>query len=429
MPWTRAAWVGRRGHRDQDRLSTSELVEHYFRHEYGRLVATLTRRVGAKHLEAIEDATQGALMQALESWTVNGPPSNPAGWLFRVALNELLDELRRGARRERILADAAREGVAVDGSETFDPQTVDQDVLRMLFICCDEEIPIESRVALALKTLCGFSVKEVAQGLLTSEENVYKRLSRARAVLSTRRWQGNFSGGRLSPRLPAVHATLYLLFTEGHLSNDDSRPIRQELCDEAIRLTRLLVDDAGTRTPATCALLALMCLQAARTPGRQNVNGSLLLLAEQDRSLWNQDQIHEGLVWLAQSARGTEHSRYHAEAAIAAEHCLAPSLAATRWDAIVEQYRLLEAIAPSPLNALCHALALAELKGPAAGLALLASFSPPKKLNTSFQLAVVRADLLRRSGDLERASHERSIALRLAPTSAMRQLLERRLNW
>jgi RNA polymerase sigma factor (sigma-70 family) len=407
------------------------LVEHFFRHQYGRLVAVLSRRVGVQHLEAVEDSVQFALMTAVESWTTAEPPDDPPAWLFRVAYNHLVGELRQRAGRLRILEQSGTVDVTPPDTdaEIFFAGEVQDDLLRMLFVCCDDAIPAESQLVLALKILCGFDVREIALRLFTSEANVYKRLERARRHL--RKYPtalGSLTGEQLALRLPGVHKILYLLFTEGYLSSHSEMAIRRELCDEAIRLTAILAEHACGNVPETFALLALMHLHAARLTARQDASGGLLLLEEQDRALWDPERIQAGLAWLARSAQGDHFSRYHAEAGIAAEHCLAPSLQETRWDRIAECYSMLERIAPSPLHRLNRAVAVAEWQGPAAGLAVLDGFEAPSWLAGSYLWAAVLADLNRRSGNAETAERHARVAIETAPSPAVRRLLQRRLG-
>ncbi len=412
-------------------MSAPALVAQFFRHEYGRLVATLTRRVGVHEVEAVEDAVQSAMMTALWAWTDAGLPANPSAWLFRVAHNELMGELRQRAGRRRILERSAHElpETPDDSPEPLLAGEVQDDLLRMLFVCCDEAIPVESQLVLALKTLCGFGVREIALRLFTSEANVYKRLGRARNRLREQPPRPEELGGAAHlSRLPAVRAILYLLFTEGYLSCHAEVAIRRELCDEAIRLATLLAEHPVGRDPETFALLALMHLHAARMTAREDASGGLLLLEEQDRTRWDQREIQVGLAWLARSAQGERFSRYHAEAGIAAEHCLAPSFAETRWDRVVDCYELLERIAPSALHRLNRAVAVAEWRGPAAGLAVVEGAEPPTWLAGSYLWAAVLSDLHRRCGHAKAAARHRDVALDAAPTAAVKALLERRLR-
>ncbi len=400
-------------------MNAPKLDEHFFRHEYGKLVATLSRRVGVQYIEDVEDAVQSALMTALGTWTIAGLPNNPPAWLFRVAHNNLMGELRRRTGRRRILEQNVREeiGLLDNGSETFLAGEVRDDLLRMLFVSCDEAIPVESQLVLALRTLCGFDVREIALRLFASEANVYKRLGRARNRLRELPLRpGELNGEQYSSRLPAVHKILYLVFTEGYLSSHAEMAIRRELCDEAIRLATILAEHPAGQAPETFALLALMYLHAARMTARQDGSGGLFLLEEQNRELWDRQEIQVGLEWLAKSAQGDRFSRYHAEAGIAAEHCLAPSFHETRWDKVAEYYALLERIAPSAIHKLNRAVAVAEWQGPAKGLAVLKGFEPPTWLAGSYIWAAVLADLHRRCGNTHTANRYRDIACKSAPT-------------
>lgn len=412
-------------------MTAPKLVDHFFRHEYGKLVATLSRRVGVRHIEDIEDAVQSALMSALENWTKAGLPDNPTGWLFRVAHNNLMGDLRRRTGHRRILEQNADEetGTLGNGPEAFLTGEVRDDLLRMLFICCDEAIPVESQLVLALKSLCGFETREIAIRLFASEANIYKRLGRARSRLrELPLWPGELTDKQHSSRLSAVHTILYLIFTEGHLSSHAKVAIRRELCDEAMRLATILVGHPSGQNPETFALLALMHLHTSRMTARQDGTGGLLLLEEQDRSLWDQQGIRTGLEWLAKSSSGDVFSRYHAEAGIAAQHCLSRSFQETRWDRVVECYELLEWIAPSAIHRLNRAVAVAEWRGPTEGLAVLKGFEPPTWLAGSYVWAAVLADLHRRCGNFHAAIRYRDAACKLAPTPALRKLLRRRLQ-
>jgi RNA polymerase sigma-70 factor (ECF subfamily) len=390
----------------------------------------LSSRVGVRHLETVEDAVQSALLAALETWKIRGPPENPSAWLFRVAHNNVVGELRRRARRDRLLEQHEPESVETTekGQAAFLAGEMRDDLLRMLFVCCDASIPVESQLVIALKTLCGFDVCEIAARLFMTEANVYKRLSRARTRLRELPFEPeDLSAEKFSSRLPAVQSILYLLFTEGYLSHAEPA-IRGELCEEAKRLTLTLAEHPAGGTPETFALLALMHLHAARMMARQDGSGALLLLEEQDRARWDQREIQIGLRWLAKSAHGNVFSRYHAEAGIAAEHCLAPSFAETRWDRIVECYALLERLAPSALHMLNRAVAIAEWRGPVEGLAVLEGLEPPSWLAGSYLWSAVLADLNRRSGRDQAAQPYRDAAVTSAPSAAVRNVLKRRLQ-
>lgn len=403
---------------------TSGLVEHYFRHEYGGLVALLVRRVGLGHLELVEDAVQAAMLAAMTAWRQE-VPREPRAWLYRVAHNQLVGVLRKEGGQRRIL-DGLQVEEAVAPNDAFFAAEIEDERLRMLFLCCDDELPVESRLVLALKTLCGFNVEEIAFRLFTSEANVYKRLARARERLRDSEPETP-PLERLRFRLPSVHAVIYLLFNEGYLSIDPDQAIRVELCEEAIRLGEMLVVHPVGAGPTTFALLALMHLHAARLAARQDGTGGLLLLEEQTRRL-DPEHFQRGASYLAMAADGDELTRYHVEAGIAAEHCFAPSFAETRWGAIAELYVMLERFAPSPITTLNRAVAVAQAEGPAAGLATLEGVVPPAWLEGHYLWDAVLADLHRRAGHLELAARHREAALLAAPSPTLRQLLERRLT-
>jgi len=412
-------------------VAAPTLDEHFFRREYGRVVAVLTRTVGVRHVDVVEDAVQTAMLAALTSWTAQGVPVDPGAWLYRVAYNNFVDDQRRKSGRQRILATAI--DLATPASHDlpgsrFSSEVAD-DTLRMLFICCDDAIPPESQLVFALKTLCGFSVSEIALRLFTSDANVYKRFARARDRL--REIDPELETpplDTLRSRLPAVQAVLYQLFNEGYLSSHAEEAIRRELCDEAVRLATLLAEHPIGAVPETFALLALMDLHAARLGARRDATGGLLLLEEQDRGLWDRDRIRVGAAWLERSATGDVFSRFHAEAGIAAEHCFAPSFKETRWPEIASLYAMLEHIDPSPLHTMNRAVAIAESQGPAAGLAVLQALAPPAWLAGSYLWDAVMGDLHRRAGHAAIAQRHAERALASAPTEAVRDLLRRRLT-
>jgi len=391
-----------------------DLPEHWFRRELGRLVSILSRRFGLHRMELCEDAAQTALLQATQSWS-SKLPDDPGAWLYRVAHNHVLDELRRQKRDERYLSEV---------QVGYAQQEVHDDVLRLLFVCADPAIPSESQLVLALKTLCGFSIEEIALRLFQGEDAVSKRLQRARARL-----REHAELQSVDPeRVQSVLHMLYLLFNEGYSSAQPDRLIRRELCDEALRLTLMLREDPAGALPETDALVALMCFHAARFDARVDGMGGLLLLEEQDRSLWDGELVRRGLAHLTQSARGEKPSRYHVEAGIAAEHCLAPAYTETNWGEIVRLYEVLERIAPSPLNVLNRAIALAEWQGPDAGLAALEAIQAPSWLLGYYLWDATLGELHRRRGERDRALVHTQRALAAAPTNPEKALLERRIK-
>jgi len=380
-------------------------------------------------VELCEDAVQTALLRAVQSWSQRGLPGDKSAWLYRVAMNEVLGALRR-ERRTATCCDVAEQMADDSGTAeaVFLEHEVRDDQLRMLFVCANPAVPRESQLVLALKVLCGFSTEEIALRLFHTEEAIYKRLQRARAALRERAEELDPPGIEdLATRLPAVLEILYLLFTEGYSSAQPDTMIRRELAEEAIRLGCLLDAHPLGAVPETAALLALMYLNAARFDARVDGAGGLLLLEEQDRSLWDRQLIQIGISYLHRSARGERFTRYHAEAAIVAEHCLAPTYAATRWEEIARLYEILDRAAPSPTNTMNRSIAIAEWLGPQAGLVLLGTLRPPPWLMGYYLWDATLGELYRRCGDRERAAEHLTRALEAAPTHAEQALLRRRL--
>ncbi|MEL6108941.1 MAG: sigma-70 family RNA polymerase sigma factor [Planctomycetota bacterium] len=402
--------------------------EHRFRHDYAKLVAVLTRQLGARYLPDIEDAVQGAMVAAVQRWGVAGAPDNPTAWLYHVAKNQVLANLRTAGRRRRLLErnHATATPPADREASATEPEYLDS-LLHMLFLSCDDAVPDESRLAFMLKTLCGFSTAEIAARLFASEESVYKRLSRARDRLRESDASNRvLRSADFEVRTPSVRRVLYLMFSEGYLSIDGERSIRLELCEEAIRLGLLLADHPTGEHPETSALVALMLLNFARLNGREGANGGLLLLEEQDRGKWDHELIVHGLEWLQKSASGEHFTRYHCEAGIAATHCIAPSFAETQWGEIAKNYEVLFSFSEIPVHRLNHALAIAEIEGPAAGLASLRKYRPPSWLTGSYLWAAVMADLSFRNGEFDAADENLEVALATAPSEAIANLIRRR---
>src|SRR4029077_15267107 len=287
-------------------------VDHLFRHEAGKMVSTLTRSFGFENLSLAEDVVQDALLQAMRQWPFKGVPPNPSGWLMQVARNRALEVVRRQQNFRskqdaivRFLEERSRPSSTVESAQ-FDGEIRD-DQLRMMFACCHPSLPNDAQVALTLKTLCGFSEKEIAAAFLTSSVAITKRLIRAKQKI--RDTQITFeipAGSELLSRLNTILQTLYLLFNEGYKASQGDELVRRDLCEEAIRLTMLLVEHPAGNQPKTHALLALMLFNAARLSSRADPEGNVLLLAQQDRTLWNKEMIARGLAHLNRSAAGTE---------------------------------------------------------------------------------------------------------------------------
>ena len=394
------------------------LVDHLFRHRAGQMVATLTRIFGPENLPLAEEVVQEALVSALTQWSFHGVPDNPGGWLFRVARNKALDQLRRQKALQKKEPEivAALSRVEIEDSER-------DDTLSMMLMCCHPAIPEESRIALTLKTVGGFSVDEIAHAFLAQKATIAQRLVRAKKLI---RECG--IGLQADPsHLPSVLKVIYLMFNEGYSAHEGDALVRSDLCDEAIRLASLLLD-WKTGKPACHALLSLMLLQAARLPARIDACGDIATLAEQDRSLWDQELIARGMRHLDLSASGDEMTTYHIEAAIAACHAAAPSFEETDWQRIVSLYDDLLDLNPSPVAALNRAVAVAMAEGPGSGIRAVESIAGRDTLRDYPLLYSTLGELWLRSGDRARAAAEFSRALELPSTMPEKRFLLRKLE-
>jgi RNA polymerase sigma-70 factor (ECF subfamily) len=409
-----------------------EVLEHLFRRESGKMVATLTRIFGIENFTLAEDVVQEALVRALQTWPYYGIPKNPSAWIMRVSRNLALDVVRR----QRTFQDKEAELVRLmdhpepgpDDSARLELEFAD-DRLRMMFVCCHPLMPPEAQVALALKTLCGFSITEISRAFLTTEAAIAKRLTRAGQKIRETGIPFEIPAGEeLAGRLDGVRQTLYLLFNEGYKASSGERLIREDLCQEAIRLARLLAEHPAGNWPETHALLALMLLTAARLPARTDGQGELLRLREQDRTLWNRELIAAGMFHLAKSASGDAITEFHLQAGIAACHCAAPSYEATDWVQILSLYDRLIEFDPSPVVALNRAVALAQAQGPKAGLDAVAAISNREKLESYYLLFAVQGEFAALLNDSQAAAGHFRKSLQLAELKSEQNFLRKRLH-
>jgi RNA polymerase sigma-70 factor (ECF subfamily) len=417
---------------EQKPPEVSQVVEHLFRHEAGKMVATLTRIFGIEHLTLAEDVVQEALARALQTWPFYGVPKNPSAWIMRASRNLALDVVRRQRvfreKEPEIIGLMERESPAPDAA-VFSEQEIADDRLRMMFVSCHPAIPTEAQVALALNTLCGFSVTEISRAFLASEAAIAKRLTRARQRIRDARIPFEIPAGEeLTRRLDGVLQSLYLLFNEGYKASSGDSLIREDLCREAIRLTNLLAQHPAGNRPRTQALLALMLLNAARLPARVDDEGNLLRLREQDRAHWDQALIARGMFHLAQSAAGKEVSEYHLQAGIAACHCAARNYAATDWQQILELYNQLVEHDDSPVVALNRAVALAEVRGPEAGIEAVTAIQNLQSLESYYLLYAVLGEFEARLNHAHAAAAHFRKSLQLAEIKSERAFLSRRLQ-
>lgn len=413
---------------------SAELVEHFFRHEYGRLVGLLTRSLGVRHLELVEDAVQMAMWRGLHSWSRQGIPDRPAAWLYRTARNWVIDALRREASLRKA-QQSVSETLCDEGYDSLpEDAAVEDESLRLLFLCCQPAIPSESQVALALKIVGGFSVSEIASGLLASPASIEKRITRAKARLREEGEEiATLSIQAMQARLESVLLVLYLMFNEGFSASQGESPLKRDVCDEAIRLTRMLIAQPlhgqpllGQR-PDVAAMLALMLMHSARFDTRVDADQCVVLLADQDRSAWDWSRVREAMHWMLVAARGEQLSRYHIEVAIAWEHCRAATLEATDWQCVLGHYKLLMQVAPSAMVRLNAIIAESYATGIDGALDSLRAMPAADRQQLRPWWDCTMANLLERQGEKARARSHWRDALALAGSAANRKLIEKHL--
>jgi RNA polymerase sigma-70 factor (ECF subfamily) len=374
-----------------------------------------------RNLDTAEEAFQNACLRALKSWPQNGPPRDAAAWLIMVGRNVAIDELRRDSKQTPLPADEAISDLddAEDAlAERLDGSHYRDDILRLLFICCHPGLPATQQIALALRIVSGLSVKQIARAFLVSEAAIEQRITRAKARVAEAGLPFETPGAvERSERLAAVAAMIYLIFNEGYSASGDTAELRSTLCEEAIRLARLLLRLFQTE-PEIMGLTALLLLQHARAAARFAADGSLVLLDDQDRSLWNQNLIAEGLALIDKAMRHRASGPYQIQAAIAALHARAATPDETDWVQIDLLYGALEIMQPSPVVTLNRAVAVSKVRGPAAALEMIEPLSA--RLQNYFHFFGVKGAFLMQLGrnDEARTAFDRAIALANTTTEA-----------
>ncbi|HEV2853463.1 MAG TPA: RNA polymerase sigma factor [Thermoanaerobaculia bacterium] len=374
-----------------------------------------------RDLDMAEDAFQEACIRALKSWPVSGPPRDPTAWLIFVGRNAALDQVRRRSKQQALPEDEVLSDL--DDAEAVLAEQLDKsqyrdDVLRLLFVCCHPDLPPSQQIAVALRVVSGLSVKEIARAFLVSESAMEQRITRAKRRIGTAGVPFETPGAaERAERLAVVAAMIYLLFNEGYSASGGEVHVRVPLCEEAVRLARLLLrlfPDEGE----ILGLTALLLLQHARTPARLDAEGNIVLLEDQDRRLWNRERIAEGLALVDQAIRQGQPGPYQIQAAIAAVHARAARAEDTDWAAIDRLYAVLEALQPSPVVTLNRAVAVSKVRGPEAALAMIAPLE--ERLSEYLYFFGVKAALLTQLGRAEeaRAAFDRAIALANTPAEA-----------
>jgi len=400
-----------------------ELVEAVYRAQSRRVFATLIRRLG--DFDLAEEALQDAFRAALEQWQREGVPANPRAWLISVGRFKAIDRIRRRARLDP-LDEAETPDIAPD-EDSKEDEGVRDDLLRLIFTCCHPALSPDAQVALTLREVCGFATEEIAHAFFVPLPTLAQRIVRAKAKIREARIPYRVPGSsELPDRLVAVLRVIYLVFNEGYDASMGEQLTRPDLSGQAIRLGRFLVDLLPE--PEAIGLLALMLLQESRRMARTSPSGEIILLEDQDRSLWNEAQLKEGLALVARALSSRRFGTYTLQAAIAAGHAEATTFAETNWRRIVSFYDLLLRLEPSPIVALNRAVAVAMRDGPEAGLALIDTILSDGLLSKYHLAHAARADLCRQLGRTAQARDSYRLALSLTRQEPERRFLERRLQ-
>lgn len=411
---------------EQSQIQNQEFADHFFREEYGKMVGTLTRYLGATHVETAEDIVQEALLAAIHHWEYHGVPDNPRAWIYAAAKNKALNILKRKSHQDQYLNEIPNTETFLEGLEFSDEQIKDGQ-LRTMFLCCHPSLSEPAQITLILKVLCGFSIAEIANAWYSNTETINKRLVRARGQLREQPVDlENLEN--IQESLPVILKTIYLLFNEGYHPSQKADLIRPDLCLEAIRLSELLMDHPSLETSLEmAALLALMKLNAARFSARMNEQQMVVELEHQDRSKWSQQLINEGIVYLERATQKPQVSLYLILATISAQHCIARSFAKTDWVAILRLYDQLVLINDSPLVRLNRIVALAKAQGHQEALNQLAVLGQQSNLLDSHLFHATKGQILCWDLQPEAAKLAYEKALSLADNPRDREVLQKKI--
>jgi RNA polymerase sigma factor (sigma-70 family) len=416
-----------------EQLEINQLIDHLFRHESGKMVAVLTRIFGPGNMDLAEDVVQDSLIEAIKQWTYKGVPDNPSGWLFRVAKNKALNIINREKYKRQYSSDVVHllrsEWTAEPAvNHLFSEKEILDDQLRMMFTCCHPSISPDSQIALILKTLCGFSIPEIAKAFLTNDENINKRLVRARQKIRESKIPFEIPPGKsLRSRLQTVLETIYLLFNEGYSASTGTDLIRYEVCEEAIRLAEIIAAHESIEDKSTIyALLALMQLNSSRFRARQDAEGNIVTLEQQNRSLWDFALMKEGFINLDKSLPAKEISIYHILATISSYHCSAPDYESTDWKSILALYDRLVETDNSPVVLLNRAVALSKVEGAEIAIEELQKLQNIPSLKSYHLLYAVMAEFYIGIDQFGPAADQLQKAIDLAPLDAERVFLQKK---
>lgn len=406
-------------------MQTSRLVDHFFRTEYGKAVSHLTSKFGASNLELAEDSVQEALIKAMQTWPYSQIPDNPTGWILRVAQNKMIDQLRRDQKTtKQEVPDAAEEM-----KDDLSLDSINDDMVRMMFACCHPSLSQEYQIILTLKILGGLSIREISSSLLKKEETVAKAYTRAKKKFKQDEIKLLMPPAHeIEKRLEMVLKIIYLLFNEGYKSAEGENLIRKELCEDAIRLNQVLLSSEICNTPTANALMALMHFHASRFNARTDDEGNAISLEEQDRSKWDQQMISRGLFYLNQASNDDEVNEYIIQAAISAAHCQAPTFEDTNWREILRLYDLQLQLTPTPIVELNRVVALEKVHGPLLGLKEIERLEATQFFDEYYLFYAIKSEMLQKMGSIPEAKTELEKAIALTKNEKEKVYLKGKLK-
>jgi len=406
-------------------MQQQELIPHLFRTEFRKITAVLCKHFGIAHIETAEDIAGDTFLQAVETWTYKGLPANPTAWLYTVAKNKAKNYFHRSnIFSEKIAGDIKNTSPQTEDPEiNLSDENITDSQLQMLFAICHPSIPTEAQIGLALRILCGFGISEIATAFITNNETINKRLFRAKEKLRTEKVMIEFPGKKeINTRLETVLTTLYLFFSEGYYSESDNTVLREDLCDEAMRLTFMLIENEQTNLPKVNALYSLMCFHSSRFAARKNEKGEIILYDEQDESLWNQELILKGIYFLHEASKGNHISKYHIEASIAYWHTIKTDTK-EKWENILQLYNKLLQIEYSPIAALNRTFALSKANSKQEAIAEAEKLN---LLDNHFYFTLLGE--LYTEIDNKKAKDHFQKALELAKTQADKQTIQKKIE-
>ncbi|MBO6497376.1 MAG: sigma-70 family RNA polymerase sigma factor [Roseivirga sp.] len=407
--------------------AVNQKLDHLFRHEYGKLVSMFTNKYSPELIDVIEDAVQESLYKAAKLWSFQPMPDNPSAWLYRVVNNQIIDYLRKDNKSVSYYSAISNDAVAEEENVLPEDRAIVDDQLRMIFACCHPSMKITEQLMLSLKLLCGLSVKEIARAFLKQEEATKRAITRAKVKF--REEVGELKvpiGADLEERLEAVLQVIYLLFNEGYKATEGNQLIKQELCEEAIRLAFLLTNEPSCDNGELKALISMMLFKAARFPARMDEAGNLLTLEKQDRTKYDEDHIKWGWQFLQDSSKFEGSSVYQLEAAISCYYTTAASYEKTNWKAILSLYDTLVKLKPVPVVQMSRVLVLSKVKGASFALNEMEGLEEVIKGNQSF--LALKADLCAEIGDWSAARVHLQKAISQALNITERRFLEKKLQ-